>query len=427
MKVFYRSAIAGFLGVFCLVFFAPLFTASVAAPKLANYHLAWELTDSQVRELAKWDLVILDMEVQLSSPEKIRELRRLNPTITIIAYITSQEIRADALTFSPGKMRQRLAGKIAADWYITDASGARQSVWPNTQLLNVADNSPTVNGKRFNQFLAEFVSNEILGSGLWDGVFYDNAWEGVSWIKDKNFDLNKDGFNDTDADVHWVQGMRQLYNETRRLTANKYLIIGNGGTKAYQNELDGLMLESFPNYAGWSGDMEIYNYYEGGGRQAKYMIVNRNTKNTGKKDNYKSVRFGLASTLMGNGYYSFDYGDQDHAQRWWYDEYGVELGDPAGAPQSLGNKTTFQEVVWGRGYNKGVGFGKAHNQKKTEDLGGEYEKIIGIQDPKVNDGTITNKVKIAAGDGLLMYKTFRSITNVFFKNGSVASFCNNKW
>lgn len=422
MKAWYRTIVAAFLGVFALVFCVPLFTPSAASPKLANYHIAWHLDDAMVKELAKWDLVVLDMEVQLSSPEQMKKLRALNPDITILAYITSQEIRQDALTFAPGKMRQRLAGKISAEWYATDASGARQSVWPATYLLNVADNGPVVNGKRFNQFLAEFVTTEILSTGLWDGVFYDNAWEGVSWIKDKQFDLDRNGVDDTDADAHWINGMRQLYNETRRLTNNRYLIIGNGGTKAYRDELDGLMLESFPNYGGWSGDMEVYNYYEGGGRRAKYMIINRNTRNSGKKDNYKSVRFGLASTLMGDGYYSFDHGDQNHAQRWWYDEYGVELGTPAGAAQSLGNKPRFQEDVWRRDYSNGLALVNATTQDQTVDLGGEYEKIIGTQDPKVNDGRITDKVKIAAGDGLLMYKTFRSINNVFFKNGSFARF-----
>jgi hypothetical protein len=62
------------------------------------------------------------------------------------------------------------------------------------------------------------------------------------------------------------------------------------------------------------------------------------------------------------------------------------------------------------------------NQTKEVDLGGEYEKIIGSQDPKVNDGTISDRVKINGNDGLIMLKTFQSIKNVVFKNGSFLRF-----
>ncbi len=56
------------------------------------------------------------------------------------------------------------------------------------------------------------------------------------------------------------------------------------------------------------------------------QIINANTDNRNKMDSYREMRFGLASTLLGNGYYSFDSGDQNHAQRWWYDEYDNYLG-----------------------------------------------------------------------------------------------------
>ena len=55
-----------------------------------------------------------------------------------------------------------------------------------------ADNTPAVNGIRSNQYLAQFVAQEILATGLWDG-FYDNAWKDVKWFAGDTADLNKDG------------------------------------------------------------------------------------------------------------------------------------------------------------------------------------------------------------------------------------------
>ena len=62
-------------------------------PKRANYFLPWRISDSEARQLAKWDLLILDMETQATSRPQIELIRRLNPDIILLAYITAQEIR----------------------------------------------------------------------------------------------------------------------------------------------------------------------------------------------------------------------------------------------------------------------------------------------------------------------------------------------
>ena len=42
------------------------------------------------------------------------------------------------------------------------------------------------------------------------------------------------------------------------------------------------------------------------------------------------VRFGLALTLMNDGYFCHEYGDTHHGNDWWYDELDVDLGQPLG-------------------------------------------------------------------------------------------------
>jgi hypothetical protein len=47
------------------------------------------------------------------------------------------------------------------------------------------------------------------------------------------------------------------------------------------------------------------------------------------------MRFGLAFTLMDDGYFSHELGDTDHGQDWWYDELDFQLGQPRGPAQRV--------------------------------------------------------------------------------------------
>ena len=79
-------------------------------------------------------------------------------------------------------MRRKLAAGIGESWYLTDTENNKITFWPGTWMLNVADNAPEINGLKLNKYIARFVAQEILSSGVWDGVFYDNAWKDVKWL-----------------------------------------------------------------------------------------------------------------------------------------------------------------------------------------------------------------------------------------------------
>lgn len=408
------------LAVYGVVLWPSRSLAVRVSPKRANYYLSWEIIDNKIAELAKWDLLILDMETQINSQNALKKIRQLNPSIKILVYITPQEIRNDAAS-GASVMRKRLVSGINPNWYLTDVQNNKITFWPGTWMLNVADNAPEINGVKFNQYLAKFVSQEILSTGLWDGVFYDNAWKDVKWLTGDTVDFNKDGLKDTDIDNHWREGMRAVYKETRRLTNNRYLIIGNATSDVYKNDLNGIMLESFPSL-GWEESMRVYSSNQDGLPQPRINIINTNTGNKGNSNDFKKIRFGLASTLLLDGQYSFDFGDKDHAQTWWYDEYDVELGKPITAAISLNNKTQFKEDVWRREYENGIALVNSTLESRDVDLGGEYEKITGAQDPAVNDGSIVNQVSLQAKDGLVMLRTFQTLKNVVFTNGNFVQF-----
>lgn len=407
-----------------MLFFCILPVEAQTYPKKANYYLRWHLDEGAVQELAKWDLVILDAENQISNPDMLRRLRQLNPNITILAYFTAQDIRADAGSL-PQTIRAKYAAGLASQWYLKNlGTGNYYSAWPGMLMLNMADNAPLTNGQRLNNYAAHFVSKEILSTGLWDGIFYDNTWQDVVWFAGKNIDLNADGQVDNNIDTHWREGVRFLYNETRRITSNRYLIVGNGSLEAYKNDLNGIMLENFPNHNGWQGTMDVYFTFQNAKYTPGALIVNRTTLNKGTQNDFRSMRFGLTSALLGDGYYSFDYGDQAHEQTWWYDEYDQKLGEPLGDPISVNGKLRFQDDVWRRDFSRGVVLVNTTGQKQTVFLDSELEKIIGKQDPGVNDGSIVDSVTLAPKDGIILLKPFKSLQSVLFANGVFARFYN---
>lgn len=51
------------------------------------------------------------------------------------------------------------------------------------------------------------------------------------------------------------------------------------------------------------------------------------------RSQFKRMRFGLTTTLMGDGYYSFDMNTRWRGQMWWYPEYDAPLGYPTGPAQ----------------------------------------------------------------------------------------------
>ena len=395
-------------------------SAARVAPKRANYYLNWEILDAKIPELAKWDLLILDMETQINSLSALKKIKQLNPNIILLAYITPQEIKKDAAT-GDSVMRRRLAAGIGEAWYLTDTQDNKITFWPGTWMLNVADNAPGINGVKLNKYIAQFVAREILAAGIWDGVFYDNAWKDVKWLTGDSVDLDKDGQKDSDIDTHWREGMRAIYSETGKLTNNKFILVGNATSDVYKNDLNGIMLENFPPLS-WPESMNVYAGNQQGAPLPRVNIINANTANLGAQNDFKKFRFGLASALLLDGHYAFDFGDTAHAQTWWYDEYDIELGQPLSAALSLNNKQKFEEDVWRREYANGLALVNATANSQNVDLGSEYEKIQGKQDSVVNDGSIVSQVSLKAKDGLILLRTFQTLNNAVFANGSFAGF-----
>lgn len=398
-------------------------------PRLANLFLKWHLSDEEARDLARWDVVVLDMEVVKNTPETFALLRRLNPDAKLLAYVTAQEIRRDAATHPEAPLRRALAARIHEPWYLRAADGQQTAWWPETWLLDVTDEATIISGQRWSDALAAFVAEEIASDSRWDGVYYDNLWGSLSWFKQASFDLNADGTVE-DArtlDARWVAGMRHLLTRTRELSREGFLITGNG-SPIYADLTNGLLLEHFPdtNEGGWSASMRALFSIIQRAAGPVIAIVNTNTGNTGLAEDFRRMRFGLTSALLAGGYYSFDFGDQDHAQRWWYDEYEAYLGDPVGLPVRIDTARSepfdpaFPPGVYRREYERGIVVVNATDASYRAVFEEEFERLRGTQDPEVNSGEVVTEVTLAPRDGVVLLRPIGGITRTPFTNGAFA-------
>jgi len=368
--------------------------------------------------LSSYDVLILPMEAAVYNEDFFKYARKKNPTITFLAYVPSRSINIRDIDDGAG-IRKKLQSGIHDDWYLKDPAGSVIPAWPSTLPLNVTT--------QWNTYLPEFIRDTVMKSGQWDGILYDEVDAEISFLNNGYIDADGNSQKDQPSliDASWRSGMAQLLLRTRELLGEKALIVINGSSHAaYQPYINGRMFESFPTpWEGngeWEDSMQSYANLQSLIRYPPLFIVNGNTGNTGKNEIYQKMRFGLTSTLLGNGYFGFDFGTQDHGQLWTYDEYGIRLGKPSTAPYRANDSSSssMKPDNWRRDFQWGTVLVNSSPQKSTINLDGDFEKIRGIQDPQINDGSIISSISLAPSDGIILLRPLSTISDAPYFNGS---------
>ncbi len=387
--------------------------------RTANYYLraGTDITPALYPQLARYDLLIFPAEAQVYNRAMFDELRRLNPNVLILAYVPSKSW--NSIWVDP--LHQKLRTHITDDMWLRDPSGRAVSVWPGTTVINTVGSWQTV--------LPQFVKDEIMATGLWDGVFYDELSANISWVNGGNIDIHRSGAR-TDAhlaDTAWKRATVNLLKNTRDLLGASAVIVTNGdSTGELQPHVNGRMFETYPTpwEAGGTWEGVTQNYLDLHDRvgYTPVFVVNGNTSNSGNNADYANVRYTLTTALLGQGFFSYDFGDQNHGQLWHYDEYSVHLGRPLSGPVNLlsPNARNLQRGVYRRDFTNGTVLVNSTDRAQTVDLGIEMEKLSGTQDPRVNDGSIVTSVTLSGLDGIVLTRPVERIVGGTFVNGAFA-------
>jgi hypothetical protein len=392
-------------------------------PKIADYYLQPLVPESIYDDLSKYDLLILDVDVQTIDPNIFSLIKERNPGVQFLAYIPSQSVNTQDLS-SWACFRNLVYDKVSDnDWWLRDSQGnfiSFSDIWPDIKFVDP--------GRGWNNYLSSLAEENVIERGVWDGIFYDMFFANLSWLNNGDIDINRDGQTDSSEEInnYWQIWMTDLLDQTK-LKIDEYPLVANVDIAGeYQKELNGLMMENFPaewlGENGWSVLIDQYlNVLPLNNQQPQIYVINSNTGNAGKMGSYREMRFGLASALLGDGYYSFDSGDQNHSQVWFYDEYETYLGRAVSSAYNLLDKDN-QEIkpgLWRRNFEQGIVLVNSTDQKQEYFFGREeFIKINGQQDRRVNNGIKINSISLESKDGIVLLKTVDQIRNNSFLNGS---------
>jgi hypothetical protein len=156
---------------------------------------------------------------------------------------------------------------------------------------------------------------------------------------------------------------------------------------------------SVNGWGSWQLMMERYHKSMTLVNEPKLIILGH----LGDPKNYRVMRYGLASTLMNDGYYDFcpNDGKWGYTQVAWFDEFDVNLGKAVSPP----SKTAWQSGVYKREFENGIALVNPRgNGARTVDLGADFRKIAGKQDPAVNNGQVVRRVTLQDRDGIILMR-----------------------
>ncbi len=267
----------------------------------------------------------------------------------------------------------------------THASGARiaacVSGWANAATLNMTANCPL--GRATGTFATPGTGTEraadwlarrtagIASSADWDGILIDVCLpnyasgfvgsEACRTIADATVPTNEADY--AAFDKSWGAGIEAYLASVRSLTTGK-LVMTNGAPPVY-GSTNGTCFEGFPTAS--TDSMQWHSTVVGptrDGRGGSYLdwsakapTTNLTTMYTmGTINDYRMMRFGLTSALMGDGYFSYKTsGPSIDFSQWWYDEYDNAgagrgyLGKPVSAATAQVPALTTSDLTGGYG------------------------------------------------------------------------------
>jgi hypothetical protein len=354
--------------------------------------------------------------VKLSMADVVSDIRKRavqndNAGILITQYTNVTE------SYSPQssiKSRVDVADKLFSEsgphgnWWAKNAAGEHVSTYPNNWVTNITRfTTPDQNGDRFPEWVAKREHNVFFASGIFDGQFNDI----FNYRPPKDMDWNGDGKTDSRND----ETVRELYrqghvdglNEVAKLRPNSF-VIGNVNCSPETNE--GMLTEpeykgrvvglyeaaagptwATESYGGWKLMMKGYQtLVENSLHRAAILNIH------GDKFDYQTLRYGLASALMGDGYFSYSDGYSDVL---WYDEFDVDLGLAIDPLQT----SPWKQGVYMRRFEGGMAIvNPKGNGTQSVSIPSGYRRIDGVQDPATNNGAAVSTVTLADRDGIIL-------------------------
>ncbi len=333
---------------------------------------------------------------------------------------------------------------IPDQWYVRTASGSRISYW-GTYLVDPTNYCPQVNGKRYNEKLADTLA-VFANPTIWDGINSDGTWA-YPFQNLTDIDLDRNGLADYSETSHgstsaerqawicrtWAAGYYTLANRLRSKTgwSNKLLTYWTVKDSMGMNAFNGAGWENAPQNAPVTFDLSFPDAGINGFNSAKQIFDTWNKVTTTSlprmnylsasmaseatnlncpqpfwqhaKEWYRYMRWTLGMAMITDAYYNIQDADassgvNDHSASFYYDEFNSNLGQPTGAPQQL------PSGVWVRFFTNGAIILNTQSSTQTvtntnlqaiAGYNGPYYRLFSNQDTAWNNGSIFTSATLA--------------------------------
>lgn len=345
----------------------------------------------------------------------LKGIKTINPNILVFEYIKNNEIDGTKATSAYGALFDKLG---AMNWYLYPSGGSGTPVpasWPGATSINNTQFTPRdSNGDNWLSWFAKWAVNTLyVPNPSYDGFVVDNVFTQPRATGDWNRDGITDSMSSPQAGQWQRQGYASFFGTLHSLMPGKFQIgnIGdwvapNAVLTEYQGNLDGGVMEgmighswSIETWGGWHAMMKGYRQVMaalGGPKLAIFAQV-------GDPTDYQAFRYGFTSTLMDDGYYSFNSINADSAGFPMFDEYNYQhkLGAAISSPPT----TAWQNGVYRRDFTNGIALvNPKGNGAQTVTLEANYTRITGTQAPSVNSGQTTRTLTLQDRDGIILMR-----------------------
>jgi hypothetical protein len=353
----------------------------------------------------------------------LQNVKAINPKLLVFNYIKNNEIDGNRSTYP---MFSELFDKLdAMHWYLYPAGTSGTAVpaaWAGaTSINNTLFTAKDSSGLNWVDWFAQWAVNKYaVPAPSLDGFVTDNVFWKPAVNGDWNLDGNSDGgggayqnsaglwlFDAEPSQLWQRQGYVEHFAKLHQLMPGKYQLGNIGGwgdplstLTEYNGKLEGGSLEgmigwswSVETWSGWQGMMAWYRKTMAALADPKLAMFQQ----VGNVTDYQSVRYGLASCLMDDGYFQFGSGSNGDFP--WYDEYSFNLGYARAAPTT----TAWQKGVYRRDFDNGIVLvNPKGNGPQTVTVEAGFKHINGSQVPAINNGQSVQTITLQDRDGVIL-------------------------
>jgi hypothetical protein len=337
----------------------------VGYPRLGLYgtvgprHSIWELpelsaypfldaqgnvVDSVAAWHAKFDVVVLEASQTLDRPDILQAIRRHNSQVRIIGFVDGCQVWWNPWTDSINYpdtlncLRRKLWNSVVntngflyskryGDYYNPNRTG-RDPMWLPSWYMVDLSNLATVDS------LVSILARDVIGSGLYDGLFVDLIGETMAWTAGvDSFDYERAGYPSAEAyEQAWKVGHRRYAAGLRAAAPPGFTITLNWAVPDEKAWVNGSMREGFPFQGGGTWQTNMFAVFEEERTYVQPPAQWLNTQCSPCSDslaanNQRKLRFGLGSATLCEAYHSISENDRPSSTQrwnWWYDEYAVD-------------------------------------------------------------------------------------------------------